>query len=349
MFGVNSKNKIIGLTVPLLLEGSIFFLASPTKDYKIDTLALLKFLVEQGQKVNKDKLQGALWNRKPRWQLKVDAPCSLHQNFRKTQALKRKLNWKMSISTTLKDCDILTRKRGTQKPAKTYILATGQYIEGTASNGSMCDLSRVLTELRSLHSEFSGFGIKLDNVENRMGEMTKSIAALEKNMTEGKQNVAANVTRLEEAKNRIMSVEEIMEKNAADLNNAMKRISYLEAKTDNVENRSQRKNLRIIGLQEGAEVQRPLLEFIWEELPRWLETDRSLVIERTHRTLAPPKPNQHREVLIRFLNFQDREFVFRSTKQCNIEHDGNKLFFAQDLSVETIRLRAKFSSVRVSI
>lgn len=78
---------------------------------------------------------------------------------------------------------------------------------GTASTDSMCDLTTVLAELRSLHSEFSGFGTKLDSTDNLMGEMSKSIAALEKNMTEVKQNVATNVTRLEEAENRIMSVE----------------------------------------------------------------------------------------------------------------------------------------------
>ncbi|KAL7864424.1 hypothetical protein AOLI_G00158440 [Acnodon oligacanthus] len=179
-----------------------------------------------------------------------------------------------------------------------------------------------------------------------MGEMKKSVAALEKNMTEVKQNVAANVPRLEEAENRIISAEELLQKSMADLNNAMKRVSYLEAKIDDLENRGRRKNLRLFGLREGAEGQRPLLEFVREMLPRWLETDRSFVIERARRTLAPPKPNQHRAVLVRFLNFQDREFVFRSTKQPNIEHDGSRLFFAQDFSAETIRQRAKFSSIR---
>lgn len=252
----------------------------------------------------------------------------------------------MSKSATLKDCDIFTRKRGSQKPAKTDIAATGQDNVGTASTDSMCDLTTVLAELRSLHSEFSGFGTKLDSIDNRMGEMSKSIAALEKNMTEVKQNVATNVTRLEEAENRIMSAEELLEKSTFDLSNAMKRISYLEAKADDLENRGRRKNLRLFGLREGTEGQRPLLEYIREMLPRWLETDKSFVIERAHRTLAPPKPNQHRAVLIRFLNFQDREFVFRSTKQRNIEHEGNKLFFAQDLSAETVRQRAEFSTVR---
>lgn len=126
----------------------------------------------------------------------------------------------MSKSATLKDCDIFTRKRGSQKTAKTDISAADQDNVGTASTDSMCDLTTVLAELRSLHSEFSGFGTKLESIENRMGEMTKSIAALEKNMTEVKQNVATNVTRLEETENRIMSAEELLEKSTVDLNNA---------------------------------------------------------------------------------------------------------------------------------
>lgn len=252
----------------------------------------------------------------------------------------------MSKPTTLKDCDIFTRKRGSQKPTKTDISGTEQDKKGATSIDSMCDLSTVLAELRSLHSEFGGFGNKLDSIDNRMGEMTKSIASLEKNIAEVKQNVAANATRLEEAENRIVSVEDLLEASTASLTKALKRISYLETKTDDLENRGRRKNLRLFGLRESAEGQRPLLEFIREMLPRWLETDRSFIIERAHRTLAPPKPNQHRAVIIRFLNFQDREFVFRSTKQRNIQYDGNKLFFTQDLSAETIRQRAEFDNIR---
>lgn len=37
----------------------------------------------------------------------------------------------------------------------------------------------------------------------------------------------------------------------------MKRISYLEAKTDDLENWGRRKNLRLFGLREGTEGQQP--------------------------------------------------------------------------------------------
>ncbi|KAF7642138.1 hypothetical protein LDENG_00263900 [Lucifuga dentata] len=58
-----------------------------------------------------------------------------------------------------------------------------------------------------------------------------------------------------------------------------------------MENRSRRKNLRIFGLREGAEGIRPLIHFIQDMLPKWLElrADQSPILERVHRTLAPTK------------------------------------------------------------
>lgn len=48
------------------------------------------------------------------------------------------------MSKNLKDCDIFTQKRGSQKAVKTYILATPENNERAASASSMSDLSMVL-------------------------------------------------------------------------------------------------------------------------------------------------------------------------------------------------------------
>lgn len=53
-----------------------------------------------------------------------------------------------------------------------------------------------------------------------------------------------------------------MEKMEATLESAIKRIIYLESKTDDLENRGGRKNLRQFGAQEGAEGQQSLFDFI---------------------------------------------------------------------------------------
>lgn len=81
-------------------------------------------------------------------------------------------------------------------------------------------------------------------------------------MSEVKRNVASNTTWMEEAENRIMSAEEHLEKNMTELATAMTQIAYLESKTEDLENRGRRKNLRLFGLREGTEGSQPLLEFI---------------------------------------------------------------------------------------
>jgi len=69
-----------------------------------------------------------------------------------------------------------------------------------------------------------------------------------------------------------MAEEEELESVRMELASTIERLTHLEMKTDDLENRSRRKNLRIFGLKEGAEGTRPLLDFIREMLPKaWAE------------------------------------------------------------------------------
>lgn len=40
------------------------------------------------------------------------------------------------------------------------------------------------------------------------------------------------------------------------------------------------------------------------------------------------------------------KFVFNTAKQCSLTHDGQKIFFAQDLSAETMKARSSFNTVK---
>ncbi|KAK1875981.1 LINE-1 retrotransposable element ORF1 protein [Dissostichus eleginoides] len=171
------------------------------------------------------------------------------------------------------------------------------------------------------------------------------MAALESKVTELKRDVSSSSTRINEAEGRIHHAEETLGKTEATLDSINKRIAYLESKTDDLENRGRRKNLRLFGSREGAEGQQTLLNFVNDMLTRWLELtpDRALTLERVHRTLASGKPNQHRAV--RFLKFQEKEFVYRESRRRDITHDGGKISFAQDFSAETVRIRRGFYTV----
>ncbi len=208
---------------------------------------------------------------------------------------------------------------------------------------SMANVADVLTELKSLRSEF---GSKLDGISNQLGELTNSISVMENNLGENKRDVTANEQRIEETETRIAAAEDALDRTEKALAKATKRLAYLEEKTEDLENRGRRKNIRLFGLKEGGEGTRPPSDFINDMLPQWLGTapDRAFTLERAHRTLAPAAPNHNRAILIRFLNYQDKEFVLRSTGQRDITHGGSKLAFIQDFSAETIQ--REFNAVK---
>ncbi|MEQ2219669.1 hypothetical protein XENOCAPTIV_021664 [Xenoophorus captivus] len=83
-------------------------------------------------------------------------------------------------------------------------------------------------------------------------------------------------------------------------------------------------------------------------LPTWLnlDTSRRFVLERAHRTLAKPKVGYNRAVIIRFLQFQDCKYVFHPAKKLSISHEGQRNFFAQDISAENMKTQSPFNAVK---
>lgn len=255
----------------------------------------------------------------------------------------------MSKQSTIEDCGGGLKHRSSQrnKPATSTELAS----EATDSMAAvLSELQSLRTTIVSINTKIStvdDFGSKLDKVDKRLTEMNGSFAAVQKSFAELQKDITANAKRLTEAESRIGATEDDLNSVKAKLANAAERIAFLETKTENLENYGRRKNLRLVGLPEGTEKNRPLVEYLHDMIPLWLRLDpsKSFVLERAHRTLARPRPGQNRAVIIRFLQFQDRELVFRTSKQIAINHEGHKIFFAQDFSAETMKARRPFDTV----
>lgn len=141
--------------------------------------------------------------------------------------------------------------------------------------------------------------------------MNSSVDAVQKSFADLQQDIIANAKRLVEAKGRIGDTEDGLQSVKTEMIDAAKRITYLESKLEDLENCARRKNLRLVGLPENAEKTQPMIDYIQH---MWLGLDgaKSLTLERAHCTLARPRPDQNRAVIIRFLRFQDREFVFNT-------------------------------------
>ncbi|KAL6458397.1 hypothetical protein MHYP_G00336270 [Metynnis hypsauchen] len=136
---------------------------------------------------------------------------------------------------------------------------------------------------------------KLDGIDNHLGELANSVTVIENKLVDIKQDVMANRKCIEEAEARTLAVEEKLDKTESALASATKRLVYLEAKTDNLENHARRKNIQVFCLKEGAEGSRPLLDFVHNMLPKWLYlgSNKSFILERVHRTLAPDRSNHN--------------------------------------------------------
>lgn len=124
----------------------------------------------------------------------------------------------------------------------------------------------------------------------------------------------------------------------------------LMAKVVDLEGRSRRQNIRILGLPESTESGRPVDFF--SGLLREVFGDKTLPsppdIDRAHRTLnAKPAPGQRpRPVIIRLHRYQTKELLIREARQKgNLDFRGHKIRIVEDYSPEVANQRAEYRDI----
>lgn len=104
----------------------------------------------------------------------------------------------MSKTPAAKQCEIFTRTRKTS--TKTATAHTSPVSTTATEASSMVDIGDVLTELKSLRSDF---GLKLDNIDNRLSGVANSIVAIENKLSDVERDVSVNTKRIGEAESRV--------------------------------------------------------------------------------------------------------------------------------------------------
>ncbi|XP_041949635.1 uncharacterized protein LOC121709949 [Alosa sapidissima] len=126
-------------------------------------------------------------------------------------------------------------------------------------------------------------------------------------------------------------------------------VSSLKAKCEELESRSRRNNIRVIGLKEGAEGPQAAS---W--LAKWLHDILDLsfepAIDRAHRALRPkPKSNEApRPVILRLLYQRDRAVLLRKAREMgdSLQHDGRRVHLFPDLTAAQSKKREEFTDVK---
>ncbi|KAJ8396746.1 hypothetical protein AAFF_G00013450 [Aldrovandia affinis] len=125
-------------------------------------------------------------------------------------------------------------------------------------------------------------------------------------------------------------------------------IKGVQAKCDDLEGRSRRNNIRLVGVPEGREGPRPG-EFISKFLQDILHLDEAPLLDRVHRSRrekpgegAPPQP-----FINRVHYFHVREEILRRAREAApLLHQGKRLSIFADFAPSVAKLRAEFGSAK---
>lgn len=125
-------------------------------------------------------------------------------------------------------------------------------------------------------------------------------------------------------------------------------MQILTEKADDMENRTRRDNIRVIGLKEGAEGEQPVA-FFERWLPKILnlDTKRGIIkIDRAHRGLGPACGDRPRPVIIKLHNSGEKQRIMAALRERRqLTHEGQKLYIQQDFSAAVKEKRRSFNKV----
>uniref|UniRef100_A0A5F8G4F2 L1 transposable element RRM domain-containing protein n=1 Tax=Monodelphis domestica TaxID=13616 RepID=A0A5F8G4F2_MONDO len=223
-------------------------------------------------------------------------------------------------------------------------------------------ISHLETEALELKQENSVLKAKIIQLENEAKEMKDEIKRMkddlqrkseqkEKDNQKARDEIQSLRTRVKQLESSDLTRQQDTIKQNKKNEKIEENVKHLIHKTDNLENRSRRGNLRIIGLPEDH-YKRKSLDIILEEIiqencPEILEQEGKVEIERIHR--SPPVFNPQwttpRNVIAKFKNNQMKEQVLQAAKKKPFRYHGNTVRITQDLSASTLKDQKAWNTI----
>lgn len=122
-------------------------------------------------------------------------------------------------------------------------------------------------------------------------------------------------------------------------------------KMDELENRSRRKNVRVLGLPERSEGNNPIefMEGWFRDMFGKDSFSSFFAIERAHRVAfrVPSSGGQPRPLIVKFLFFKDKVTILQKAREMkNIQYNGVSISLYPDFSPELQKQRAKFTECK---
>lgn len=182
----------------------------------------------------------------------------------------------------------------------------------------------------------------LKHINDRFDKLEQTLQAVQSCQAETLQKMESIEEQLSEQDGRICSLEKTVS-SLKDENHTLK------LKLDDLEGRSRRNNIKIIGIPEQEEGGNPT-EFVEALIPKLLGEENfhsSVIIDRAHRTLqpCPPAGAKPRAIIARGHFYREKELILRLRRTRELEFKGNKVLIFPDYTPEVMRQRRLFSEV----
>ncbi|XP_072483183.1 uncharacterized protein [Notamacropus eugenii] len=181
-------------------------------------------------------------------------------------------------------------------------------------------------------------------LKSRIGQMEKEV----QHLTEENRSLKIRIVQVE-ANDNMRHQETVKQRQRSE--KIEQNVKYLIRKTTDLENRSRRENLRIIGLPESHDQRKSLevmlQEIIRENCPGVLDPDGKIEIERIHRSPPEkdPKIKTPRDIIAKFQNTQLKERILLAARKKQFKYRGVTVRITQDLVSSTLKERRAWNII----
>ncbi|KAJ8014148.1 hypothetical protein DPEC_G00037240 [Dallia pectoralis] len=210
-------------------------------------------------------------------------------------------------------------------------LVEGDGEEATPGENNRDILKAIISLKSGLYKKIDGVQTTITEVRKEIQECTGRLAHAEKRISDAEDNVNGLISKV------------------STLESTVKTLSD---KVEDLECRSRRNNVRLVGLPEKAEGL-DTVTFLEKWLPEALgmESRETLVIERAHRigTLSnnDPRSARPRTLIMKFLNFKDKERVLKAARiKRNVLYNNEQVRLHPDLSAGVHKMQRDYDDVR---
>ena len=203
-----------------------------------------------------------------------------------------------------------------------------------ASKDTDAESSSILLAIESMNKTMTD---RFDTLEATLASTQASLVSLGNRMTEIEEANSSYDLRLSQVEQACMKMQ--TENHA------------LRSKVIDLEARSRRQNIKIVGLPERIEKKRPV-EFLEKFIPELLGAGNfsgQVVVDRAHRLgkQSAVEDARPRAMIARIHHFQIKEKILQlSRQQFPLTYNGAAIHFFPDLPVEVIKQRQAFDEVR---